>query len=136
MHTIFEAIALSDKFPRGRKPGTIEIINGALCFKDRDNNIHGLPLQGGKVTIGAGNRYIYFTHPSYPELTFYTDDREILKMPDIKFDQRHANIGRNMRNKHRLVMATIYTILGIIVAAILSLFILRGALVEHIASYI
>jgi Zn-dependent protease with chaperone function len=131
----FEAIALSNKFPRGRKPGTLEVINGALCFIDRENKVYGLPLQGGKITQGgAGNRYIYFTHPSYPDLTFYTDDREILKLPDIKFDQTHAPAGKKIRNNHRLALASVYTFLGIIVALILSLFIFRGAIVEHIAS--
>ncbi len=131
----FEATALSPKFPRGRKSGTLELINGALCFRDVDNTISGLPLKGGKITQGgAGNRYIYFTHPSYPDLTFYTDDRSILNHADIKFDQEHSASGKKIKNNHRLALALVYTFLGIIVALVLSLFIFRGAIVEHVAS--
>jgi Zn-dependent protease with chaperone function len=134
---IFEATALSARFPRGRKPGTLEVINGALCFRDHDNAIHGLPLQGGKITQGgAGNRYIYFTHPSYPDLTFYTDDKAILNLPEIKFDQAHAGTGRKIKNNHRLALGLVYTFLGLIVALVLSLLIFRNAIVEHIASLI
>jgi beta-barrel assembly-enhancing protease len=133
----FEAIALSDKFPRGRKSGTLEIINGALCFRDNENNIHGLPLQGGNITQGgAGNRYVYFTHPSYQGLTFYTDNLDILKQPEIKFDRMHTESGTKIRNRHRAAMAAIYCFLGLLVAGVLSLFIFRGAIVEHMASLI
>ncbi len=133
----YEATALSDKFPRGRKSGTLEIINGALCFRDTENNIHGLPLQGGDITQGgSGNRYIYFSHPSYPGLTFYTGDFRILNHESIKFDLKHNTTGRTVRNSHRAVMITIYAILGLLVAGIMSLFVFRGAIVEHIASLV
>jgi Zn-dependent protease with chaperone function len=130
----FEATALSSQFPRGRKSGTLEVINGVLCFKDTAGTISGLPLQGSSITPGgAGNRYIYFTHPAYPDLTFYTDDHGILKLPEIKFDQHHAPVGRSIRNDKRVTMGVLYTVLGLIVACIVSLFVFRGLIVEHIA---
>jgi len=132
---IFEATALSPQFPNGRTPGTLEIINGTLCFKNREQKIFGMPLKGAEIKQGgAGNRYIYFTHAAYPELTFYTDDKVILNQPDIKFDQQHASSGKQIKTNHKLGMALIYSFLGLIVAMIVSLFVFRGLIVEHIAS--
>lgn len=131
----FEATAISSRFPRGRKPGTLEIINGNLCFITSDEEVLGMPVKNVKISQGgAGNRYIYFTHESFPDLTFYTDDKAILNLPDIRHDLDLKPTRARIRNNRTGLWIGVWLILGLIVTGILSLYIFRGKIVEHVAS--
>lgn len=133
----YEATALSDKFPRGRKSGTIEIINHTLCFIDAEENVHGLPISDMKITQGgAGNRYVYFTHEQYPGLTFYTDDKSILNIEEIKLNPSLRAHSVKIKNNRRGLNLFIFIFIGLIVSSIVALFVFRGAIVEKIAGLI
>lgn len=131
----FEATAISNRFPRGRKPGTIEVIHGNLHFVAKDGESLEMPLVNVKITQGgAGNRYIYFIHESLPDLTFYTDDKAILNLPDIRHDLNLKSSRTKIRNNRRGLWIAVWFIIALILGSILSLYIFRGKIVEHVAS--
>lgn len=131
----FEATAISSRFPWGRKPGTLEIANGSLRFIARDEEVLEMALKNVKITQGgAGNRYIYFTHESSPDLTFYTDDKAILSQPDIRHDLDLKPSRAKIRNNRRGLWIAVWLILGLIATGIISLYVFRGKIVEHVAS--
>lgn len=133
----FEAIALSDDFPKGRKSGILEIINHTACFIDDEGQVTGFPLDGVKITKGgAGGRYVYFNHPKFPGMTLYTDDKEILDIEEIRLNPVLREQTKGMRHTNKMVWFVLITIFSLIITGIIALFVFRGKIVEHIASLV
>lgn len=133
----YEAYALSEKFPKGRINGTLEIINHTLCFIDIDNTVSGIPIDEVKITQGgAGNRYIYFTHDKYPGLTLYTDDKAILNIEEIKNNPSLRASASKIKANRSGLYVFLFLFIGIFIAGIASLYIFRGKIVEHLANLV
>jgi len=76
---MFNGIALSSQFEKGRISGNITISFSELLFTDNEGKTYKLPLKNIEITQGgAGNRYVYFKHQSQPNITIYTDDKRML----------------------------------------------------------
>ncbi len=134
---IFEAIALSEKYPKGRISGTLQVINHTLCFIDTNETVSGMPVSEVKITQGgAGNRYIYFTHDQYPGLTFYTDDKAILNIDEIRQNPSLKAHATKIKNNRRGLYAFIFIFFGLIISAFVALYVFRGRIVEHMATLV
>lgn len=133
----YNAIALSEGFENGRSAGILETNFGGLSFTDRNNKVHKMPLNGVEMRIGgAGNRFVFFTHPQCPGLTFYTDDRSILNADEIRFDPELKKVLGKLKMKSRSNYSIIGVFIALFVIGIGSLFVFRGAIVEHIANLV
>ena len=133
----YNATALSEQFVNGRSSGILETVPGSLSFKSENTAAIKMPLNGVQMRIGgAGNRYVFFTHPQIPGLTFYTDDRSILKSNEIRFEPGLQEVLTKLRNRKRGIWTGIGIVSGLFIAAIVALIMLRGSIVEHIASLV
>ncbi len=133
----FNATALSDKFDNGRCSGTLSVDHGSISFKTPEGAAYKLPLNGIEMRIGgAGNRFVFFSHPQSPGISIYTDDRDILKSDEIRFDPELKKVVAKLKNKNRSLWTAAILILGIFVFAIAAVFIFRGRIVKHIAELV
>jgi predicted Zn-dependent protease len=133
----YNGTALSEQFENGRRSGSLETIPGSLSFKSDSENAIKMPLSGIEMRIGgAGNRYVFFTHPRQPGLTFYTDDRSILKSNEIRFEPGLQEVLTKLRNRKRGIWTGIGIVAALFIAAIVALIMLRGSIVEHIAGLV
>lgn len=133
----FEAIALSDRFERGRKSGILEIINHNVVFVDDDGQVYGFPMDGAKITKGgAGGRYLYFNHDKFPGITLYTDDKDILDLEEIRLNPTLNAQTKGMRHTNKVVWLVLITFFSLIATGVIALFMFKGAIVEHIAALI
>ncbi|MCC6818334.1 MAG: M48 family metallopeptidase [Bacteroidia bacterium] len=133
----YEAIALSDQFPKGRKSGLLEIINQTACFIDDDGQVIGFPLQGVKITKGgAAGRYIYFNHEKFVGITLYTDDKTILEIDEIRLNPILNAQTKGMRHTNKIVWMVLISLFSLIATGIIALFVFRGSIVEHIAQLV
>lgn len=133
----FNATALSDKFDNGRCSGTMTVDHGSISFKTPEGILYKLPLNGIEMRIGgAGNRFVFFSHPQTPGISLYTDDRDILKSDEIRFDPELKKVLAKLKNKNRSLWTAAVLILGVLVFAVAAVFIFRGRIVRHLAELI
>lgn len=133
----YNAIALSEAFDNGRCSGVLEANFGGLIFTDRNNKVLKMPLNGIEMRIGgAGNRFVFFTHAQMPGLTFYTDDRNILKADEIRFDPELKKILGKLQRKSRSNYTALIAIVLVLAMGLGGLYLFRGAIVEHIANLV
>lgn len=133
----YEAIALSPQFEKGRKSGSIEIRNDTVYFDNDSGVLLDLPLTGGSIKQGGtGNRYVYFTHPSKPDLTFYTDQKKILKHPDIHNNSELVKSAVKIKNNRRGLWFSVYTLGGILIASMTAFIFFRSTIVEYVATLV
>lgn len=131
----YEATLLSESYSGGRTPGTVELIRDHLCFLDEHEKVTGLPIDGIEIRPGgSGNRYVYFTHPLYPGICIYSDDKRIIQSQEFKnnpfLKKAASSIIRNRRALWFWLILTVVIVFG----GIGSLIIFRGQIVEMIAS--
>ncbi len=132
-----EATALNESFNKGRKSGKIEVHDNEVIFFDEGQQILSMPIQGMKISHGGtGNRYVYMTHPDYPEWTISTDDKKVLNYHSIKHDDERRKSVVKIKNNRRLLWLSAYSLLGIVVATVLLFYIFRGAIVEQVVHQI
>ncbi len=133
---IYQGIAISNRFPSGRKSVEIEIGLSDLVFKFDEERIR-FSLAQTEISIGgASDRLIYFKHPNYPDISFYTTDKKILKDPNLHYHD-HAKSGVKQVNKKRAINWTIWlSIIGFFVAVILCIFIFRKVMVKGVANQV
>lgn len=134
---MFEGIALNSQFEKGRKSGKITITFSELVLTDSEGKLHKLPLKNIAITQGgAGNRYVYFKHSSFPNLTIYTDDKRILNHEEIKYDYQLKSSATKIKNNRRVLWIASFSMVGIVVAILVSFYIFRVKIVEEIAKTI
>ena len=119
----FEAIALNDSLPKGRKSGHIVISEGLLAFLVDDVEVKRISLQGAQITQGGnGNRYVYFTHPDNSDWTFYTDDKTILNTPSILNNAEHKAISSKIKTNRSILKTIMYSSVILVVVVFMSFF--------------
>ena len=133
---IYQGIAMSHRFPSGRKSVTIEIGFSDIVFTLDEEKIR-FSLQGTDISVGGtSDRLIYFNHPSHPDISFYTTDKKILKDPNLHYHE-HAQSGVKKVKKTRAINWTIWlSILGFFLAIILSLFTFRTNIMKGVANQV
>ncbi|MEZ4805720.1 MAG: M48 family metallopeptidase [Bacteroidia bacterium] len=133
----YNATALSDKFDNGRSAGNLNASAGSLIFKDTSEQTFKMPIRGIELRIGgAGNRYLFFTHPQVPGITFYTDDKTILNSSELAFEPELKSTIRKFKNKNKLLWTIVSVFIGLIVVGIISLFVFKNQIIEHIAELV
>jgi beta-barrel assembly-enhancing protease len=94
----FEAIALSEIFPKGRKSGYIKLESGAIKFYVDDAFLTSIRLNDTDISRGGtGNRFIYFKDKTNADLTFYTDDLRILNQPELQWFKNTAGLAKGVQ---------------------------------------
>jgi len=133
---IYEGIAMSSRFPSGRKSVKIEIGFSDIIFSFNEEKIK-FSISMTEISIGgANNRLIYFNHPGFPDISFYTTDKAILKDPNLHYHD-HAKDGVKKVKKQRAINWGIWLgVIGFFVAIILSVFIFRSNIVKGVADQI
>ena len=133
----FEAMALHDSLPKGRKSGYIIISEGLLVFMEDENEIKRISLTGAKITQGGtGNRYVYFTHPKDAEWTFYTDNKTILNTPSILNNPEHKTISSKIKTNRGILKTLMYSSMIVVLLMLMSFFFFRSQIVESIAQQV
>jgi predicted Zn-dependent protease len=80
----YKGILLDDSLELGRCSGKITIYMGEAVFEG-ENIIKRVSLSSASIERGgAANRLIFFKPTSHSEFSFYTDDKKILKDPNLK----------------------------------------------------
>ncbi|MGI0115370.1 M48 family metallopeptidase [Zooshikella sp. RANM57] len=75
----YTAHAFYKDLPNGRCSGTLSITNENICFVGGGKEL-AIPIKGSEFKLGgASNRLVFISHPDWPELSYYTSDRSILK---------------------------------------------------------
>ncbi len=134
---MFEGIVLGSQFEKGRKSGSITIAYSEIILTDSGNKTYKLPLKNIAITQGgAGNRYVYFKHPNIPNITIYTDDKRILNHEEIKYDYQLKNSTTKIKNNRRVLWIASFSLIGIVIATLVSFYIFRVKIVEEIANTI
>ena len=94
----FEAIALSEIFPKGRKSGHIQLESGAIKFYVEDEYLTSIRLNDTDISRGGtANRFIYFKDKTNADLTFYTDDLRILNQPELQWFKDTAALANGVK---------------------------------------
>lgn len=133
----FEGILLNQEFNKGRKSGNIEISNGSIIFNDQEAYVFKMSLMNIEVTHGgAGNRYVFFNNKNNPGFTLYTDEKNILNHPDLKYISSAEKSRKTIKNNRRLLWFSVTGIATLFILGILSIFIFRNTIVEKIAQSI
>jgi Zn-dependent protease with chaperone function len=75
----FDGHAFHEQLPKGRASGQLALGTTHLSFNSDAKSV-SLPLTDIRIKMGgANNRLVFFEHPSYPDWSLYTADRDILK---------------------------------------------------------
>lgn len=130
---IYQGIGISNNFSNGRKSVEIQISEDEILFSFDEEKII-FKSNKTEITIGgASNRLIYFKHVDFPEFTFYTSDKKILKDPKL-IAHEHAIEGLKKTKKHVAVNSSIWIGLFLFIALILgSVFFFRNKMVKSVA---
>jgi predicted Zn-dependent protease len=107
----YRAAAFHPEFEGGRGTGTIVIRSDGVRFEGEGRSVR-LPWQGLEMKAGgASDRLLFFSHPTHREWSVYTDDRSILKNPEIRshLPAEIRTIGRNRARGLGVVLAVLLT---------------------------
>jgi Zn-dependent protease with chaperone function len=131
----YEGALLSDRFPKGRKSGSIRIDASQMRFYSDDECLDQIPLKQLDITRGGtGNRFLYFKDKNRSGITFYTDDLKILDADELKWMKETAGVsGKIKRN-----IFSNYLFIGLVILGILGglafLIMKSDRLIERVAS--
>jgi len=131
---IYDAIALSNRYPNGRKAGNLSVENGRIVFKSELGEISWF-LSDIKFSVGGtGNELIFIKHKTDSGITLYTNNKKILKDPNIK-DSIETYKNLQEVKKHFHLKGIIWVIIGLILLSpFVLLFTYRSQIVNKIAS--
>lgn len=114
--TPFEGVLLSERYPKGRKSGEIRVDASQVRFFSDHECLEQIPLNQLDISRGGtGNRFIYFKDKRRPEVTFYTDNLNVLNVPDLKWLRETAGVSANIKRG----LYSQYLIIGIVILLIL-----------------
>jgi beta-barrel assembly-enhancing protease len=130
----YEAIALSNRFPGGRKAGIIEIVSGRIVFRYEKTEIswflHDIEFSFG----GAGNQLVFIKHHRHTDISFYTRTKKILKDPALQSSIESLKNIHKIRNHFRIQWAVWAIVIALILSPFVMLFSYRTQIVKKIAS--
>jgi len=132
----FDGSAFHPEFPDGRAGGKIHVEAGRLRFEAQADTSQSaeLPYPGLTMKLGgASDRLVFFSHPSLPEVSFYTSDHRILDHPHLASNADLAAQVAGVRGKKRVGQLVTASILAVIVLAVLGLIALKDPLVGFVA---
>lgn len=135
----FDGGAFHPEFPDGRAGGTIRVEAGRLRFEAQADAGRSaeLPYPGLTMRLGgASDRLVFFSHPSLPEVSFYTSDHHILDHPHLASNADLAAQVAGVRGKKRAGQLVTASILAVIVLAVLGLIALKDPLVGFVADQV
>ncbi len=133
----FEAIALSEIFPKGRKSGYIKLENGAIKFYVDNEFLTSIRLNDTSISRGGtGNRFIYFKDKTNADLTFYTDDLKILNHPELQWFKNTAGLANGVKFDFYKNVLLIALFVVVIIGAIGLVVIKSDFIIEKIANLI
>src|SRR5690606_5673481 len=105
-----------------------------LHFESQSGDIFDLPLKNLILRQGgAGNRYVYFTHPDHSNLSFYTDELSILT--DVYLiDNPYLKAERTkLKRRKQVLYGVLGSTLALILIGLISLFLFKDTIVRKIA---
>ncbi len=128
----FAAAAFHPRFEGGKSAGTLRIQQRAVRFDGGGQSV-SLPLEGLDIRVGgASDRIVFFAHPRHPEWSIYTADRAVLDDASFRDNPHAAGIVGKIRSGKRKRVATGFAVVGIIVAALWGLLLLKDPLVRMV----
>lgn len=135
----FEGGAFHERFEKGGKSsGTLQIDGGVLRFStEADGVLVVFPLE--TIELGAGgaaDRLVFVTSPQYPGWSLFTHDRKILKHPALGRLAHTGNQVRGLGRQRWLARGFAFGVLGLLVVAMLLLWMLKDPMVKYAAGKI
>ncbi len=133
---IYQGVAISNRFEGGRKGIEVEVGLSDVIFNLETEKIR-FPIYDLEISLGgASDRLIYFKHPRFPDITFYTTDKKILKDPNLHYHD-HAKKSVKDVNKKRVFNWSVFAgIAGFFILIILCLFLFRSQMVRAVANQV
>lgn len=127
------ASLMDPELPGGRAAGRLFVERGSLRFEADARSLRW-DLEGLELRLGgAGDRLVFFTHPSQPETSLYTADHSVLQHPELR--ARPTLVGQISGIRGRKLQARLLTVavLVAVVLAVLGLLALKDPIVGVVA---
>ena len=131
--TTYSGILIDSNNGNQRESGEINVNSYGITFKCESQKVE-FPFHLLEITHGGNNReLIFFAHPNKAGLTFYTTQKAILNEPVFHEDpELKAQITVVKSSRRKIVIGTSFAF-GIVIAIIVSLFLLKDTFVEALA---
>jgi beta-barrel assembly-enhancing protease len=130
----YEAIALSNRFPGGRKAGIIEIESGRILFRYEKTEIswflHDIEFSVG----GTGNQLVFIKHHHQADISFYTRSKKILKDPALQSSIESLKDINKIKNHFHVQWAVWAIVIALVLSPFVMIFSYRTQIVKKIAS--
>ena len=132
----YSAIVIHQEVPGGRSSGFLNLSQFDLKFESDEFQcvilLADLRINAG----GAGNRFVFFSDKSRPELSIYTADKSILKNP-LLLSQPHlsAEIRKSKGVLNKAFIASIWAFL-VVILLIAGLYYSKDKMVESLANQV
>lgn len=131
--TTYSGILIDSNNGNQRESGEIKVHTFGITFTGETQKVE-FPFHLLEITHGGNNReLIFFVHPSKAGLTFYTNQKTILKEAVFHENTELKAQVENVKNSRRKIVIGTSVAFGIIVALIASLFLLKDTFVEALA---
>lgn len=122
----------NDDLPKGKASGTLTIYENSIACNIAGHSC-SMPLAGLQIKMGgAGDRLVFLTHPSLPDWSFYTSDRNIL---NNVFLRRQQPLKQHLRKAQSLRLFN-WVILTIAVLAMVALPLIFFANIDNMSRII
>lgn len=130
----FAGGAFAPGLPQGKAQGELAVAGDALVFTGAGQTLR-LPLRGIAMRQGgAGNRFLFFTHPEFPDCTFQTADQALLGHPALAGRASVRRQAARLRLLRRLSLAVLVAAAAAVAGALAALWLGRERIVEGIAA--
>lgn len=131
--TTYSGILIDSNNGNQRESGEINVNTHGITFTCESQKVE-FPFHLLEITHGGNNReLIFFAHPNKAGLTFYTTQKAILNEPVFHEDpELKAQITIVKSSRRKIVIGTSVAF-GIVIAIIVSLFLLKDTFVEALA---
>lgn len=128
--------AFHSSLDNGRSSGRLVVTEREMDFIIADQHVR-FASQEIRVSMGgASNRLVFFTHPSYSEWNFYTNDRQILNDPYLKATPSVERLLKTARRKRTIGWGILSLVAAIIIAVplflVLRMDLVTGAIAPQI----
>lgn len=131
--TTYNGILIDSGNNNFREPGAFSFRGNCLLFTSEGKE-YSLPFHLLTITNGGNNKeLVFFSHPQFPLLSFYTSDKTILKEAAFhKVPELKAQVTFVQKTRRKLLIGT-GVFLGFFLAFIVSLFFMKDYFVESLA---
>ncbi|TCS37591.1 M48 family metallopeptidase [Reinekea marinisedimentorum] len=132
----YDCHAFHESLKGGKSSGTLAISASGLKFNIQGKTV-SLPFERLEIKMGgASNRLVFFSHPAFPDWSFYSSDRKVLKDPQLKQHNalaRHVKRATNVRKK---AWAVFWAVCLLIIAIPALLLLRMDILTKYVAAKI